>query len=375
MSLAFTDPKLYVKGVGAAYLRDGAGNVVYYSNKFQNGQITPSADQGEIAAGIGNPIAAMIPTNGRLAVNFTAADFDLFTKASAVGGTLEYGAPVPVCQTVVASGTTLSIDVTGGTPVKNIGMSSIICYVQEVGAASPIGSGGTAYPLSAAGVVSGFTAVSGHTYKVTYFVSRANARLATLSGNMDGKVLHFTAEFAVYTNVNTANMTGSRWGTLYAIVPTLKLTADGAGIDGDQTSNTTTGIIGQAMMYDETSVQADCDSCGSSIAPLGYYLLVPCDTTADIGGLVLVGGVLTVPTSSTHTVNEFRLLVGGNNLALPDPALMTYSLSGAPSGTSVSGNVITAGSTAGDGEITGTYTDGDVTYTCVANLSVVEPSP
>lgn len=373
MSLAFTDPRLYVKGIGAAYLRNTQSmNVVYYSNKFTTGQVTPSNDNGEISAGIGNTIATMIPTNGRIAVNFTAADFDLFVKSASVGGTLESGAPVPVCQTVTATGETLTIDVTDGTPVRGIGMSDIICYVQEVGAASPVAEGGVAYALNAtSGAVSGFAATSGKQYKVTYFVSRANARLAIIDGDMNGAVLHFTAEFAVYANVNPTTRQGTRWGTLYVVIPYLKLTADGAALDGDQTNNTTTGIVGQALSYDSEIVAADCDACGSALPPLGYYLLVPCDTTAGVDGLVMVGGVLTVAKSSTHVIDDFRLVVNGSDLAIPDNALMTYNLTGAPSGTSVDGATITTGATTGDGEITATYTDGDTTLTCVANLSVV----
>ncbi len=373
MSLSFTDESLYVKGIGAAYLRDPAsGNVVYYSNKFQTGQITPSADNGEIAAGLGNTLATMLPTNGRIAVSFTAADFDLFVKSSSVGGTLEYGAPVPVCQTVTATGAELTIDVTDGAPVANIGMSEIICYVQEVGTASPIATGGVAYPIDATtGTVTGFTATSGNQYKVTYFVSRANARLATLDGDMNGSVLHFTAEFAVFANVNPSTLQGTRWGTLYAIIPSLKLTADGAALDGDQTSNTTTGIMGQALGYDSDVVTADCDTCGTPAAPLGYYLLVPCDRTSGIEGIVAqLGGVISVPVSSTYQVRP-RVVVNGE-LGNANPTDFTYALSGAPNGTSVSASgLITSGTTAGDGELTVTAAVDGETYTDTVNLSVV----
>lgn len=373
MSFKFTDSRLWLKGIGCAYLRDPAtGDVVYYSNKFSTGQVTPSADAGEISAGAGNTLATMLATNARVAVNFTAQDFDLFVKGASAGATIESGAPVPVCEVVDATGAEIAITKSAGTPVAPLGYSKIICYVQEVGAASLVANDGTAYAIDAdSGVISGFNAVAGTQYKVTYFVSRANAQLATLTGDMNGRVLHFTSEHDIYVNVDPNNKSGTYWGKLYTVVPLLKLTTDGAAIEGDQTANTTTGIVGQALMYDDEVVVDDCGECGSSASPLAYYIVVPCDSTANISGLVVVGGVISVPVSTTYNINDFRLLVG-KSLVAPDPAKMTYSLGdGAPAGTSVSGSVLTTGSTAGDTEITGTYTDAGTTITCVANLSVI----
>ncbi len=376
MSLKFTDNRLWLKGIGCAYLRDpSTGDVVYYSNKFTTGQITPSSDAGEITAGPGATLATMLPTNARVAVNFTAADFDLFVKGASVGATMETGAPVPVCETVVAAGAELTIAKTMGTPVSPVGYSSPICYVQEVDAPSLVENDGTAYSISAAGVISGFTATSGKTYKVNYFVTRANAKMATITGSMNGQVLHFTSEHDIYVNVDPTTKKGNFWGKLYVVIPMLKLMTDGAAIDGDQTSNTTTGIVGQALMYDDEVVTADCTGCGSAASPLAYYIVVPCDATSDINGLVVLGGVINVNTDTTTTINEYRLVVG-KNLVEPDPAKMTYALdAGAPTGTSVSGNTLTTGSTAGDTELTGTYTDGTLTLSCVANLSITEPTP
>ena len=373
MGIKFTDPRLYVKGIGEAYMRDPTtGNITYYSDKFQEGQINPTYDDGEISAGLGSALATMIPTNSRVSVNFTAADFDLYAKAASVGATLGYGAPVLVCQTVTAASAALAIDVTQGPPVANVGRSNTICYVQQVGAGSPLAQGGVAYSINAAtGAVSGFNATAGTQYKVWYYISRANAQMATISSNMNGKVQHFTAAFAVYSNVNTRTLEGTRWGTLYVVVPSLKLSAGGSTIDGNQTGNTTTGIIGQALMYDEETISASCDECANAGSPMAYYIVVPCDNTSGLQGLALVGGVLTVQTGTTHTINEFRLVSANGSLIVPDPALMSYTLSGAPEGTSVTGSVLAAGATAGDGEITGTWSSGGESFSAVANLSIV----
>lgn len=371
--IKFNDPRLYLKGTSEAILTDKAnGNIVYFSNKFQTANIAASVTMGEIRAGIGNAIAAMIPTDAAFNVNFTAADFSLFAKAAQAGATLRYGAPVMVCQTATASGTTLNVDTAEGTPVAQLGMSEIVCYVQEIGKASMIATGGIAYTLNqSTGAVEGFTAENGKQYKVWYFVSKAGAQLATVTTNIDPKVLHFSAAMAVYSNESGGANSGTRVGTLYVVVPSLKLGGDGSGVNGDQTTADTTSVTGQAVAYDETVISGECDECGSGASVLAYYLYVPCDGATKIQGLALVGGVLTVPKSSTKTITEFKLVMADNSLTNPDPAFMTYELESAPSGTSVDGSVLTTGATTGDATITANYDDGTDEFTFEGTLSVV----
>lgn len=371
--IRFTDRRLFLKGTSEAILTDKAtGNIVYFSDKFQTANVAASVTMGEIRAGIGNAIAAMIPTDAGLTVNFTAADFNLFAKAAQAGSTLQYGAPVMVCQTVTASGTSLTVDVSEGTPVAQLGMSAVQCYVQEINAKSPISTGGIAYTIDpTTGAVSDFTAESGKQYKVWYFVSKAGAQLATVSTNIDPQVLHFSAAMAVYANEGGSASGGTRVGTLYVIVPALKLGGDGAGVAGDQTTADTTSITGQAIASSSDIITDGCNECANSANVLAYYLYVPCEGATDMQGLALVGGVLTVPKSTVKTITEFKLVMADGSLASPDPAFMSYSLSSAPSGTSVSGSVLTAGATTGDCDITATYNDGTSTFTCEGVLSIV----
>ena len=56
-----------------------------------------------------------------------------------------------------------------------------------------------------------------------------------------------------------------------------------------------------------------------------------------------------------------------------DPTKCTYELTGAPSGTTVSNSgVITAGATAGDGQLTVTLEDGGETFTDQCTVSVTD---
>lgn len=370
--IRFTDPRLYLKGTSAAYLQDSENNIVYFSNKFQTANVQSSVTMGEIRAGIGNPIAMMIPSDSGLTVNFAAADFSLFAKSAQLGAGLTYGAPVMVCQTVTATGAELSIDVSEGTPVAAAGASGVVAFVQEVGALSPVATGGTAYAVNpATGAITGFTATAGTAYKVWYHISRENAQIAAVNSLFDPAVYRFTAEMAVYSSAGGAGNQGTHVGNLIVIVPSLKLGGDGGGITGDQTTADTTSITGQALSYDSDIIDAGCDDCGGSGSVMAYYIYVPCDTTSGIDGLTVVGGVISIPVGASRPVNEFRLVMNGNQLVQPDPAKMSYTLSNAPEGTTISGGVISAGSTAGEGEIVGTYTDGTATYTATAALSVV----
>ena len=74
--ITFTDKRLYVKGTCSAILSDkNTGDIVYFSDKFQTGNMTTSVTTGEIRAGLGNGIATIIPSDSALNVEFAAADF------------------------------------------------------------------------------------------------------------------------------------------------------------------------------------------------------------------------------------------------------------------------------------------------------------
>lgn len=368
--IKFTDEKLYLKGTAEAILLDKAsGDIVYYSDKFQTANYQTSVTLGEIRAGLGNGIAAMLPSDAAVNVNFTAADFSLAAKSMQVGAARTFGAPVMVCQTVTATGASLTIDVTDGAPVAALGMSNVICWVQEVGAASPIATGGTAYALGTDGAVSGFAATSGTTYKVTYFVTRANAEVATITTAMDPFVGYFMSSMAVYSNAGGSANEGTRKGTLYAIVPSLKLGADG-GVVGDQTTNDTTSLTGQALSYDEDTVSAACDDCAGGGNTLAYYVYVPCDTTSGIEGILgQLGGSVTVAAGDTVQLRPAVVVNGKLGYGVP---ASDFSYTSAATGTATVGasTGIVEGVAAGDTEVTVTYTVDSETYTDYVNVTV-----
>lgn len=369
----FTDERFYLKGTAGVTCRDRVtGDILYYTNKAQTANMNTSVSDGAIRADLGNSVAAAIPSDATFTVEVNAADFSLWAKTAQTGGTLKYSAPTIVCQNVTAESNALSISVANGAPVAGVGLSRICCYVQEVGAASLVSVGGKAYDIDpATGAVTGFTAETGKTYKVWYFVNRADAQIATITTAMDPKVVHFTAEMAVFVNKSgTAKNEGTRVGSLYVIAPNMKFGANG-GVTGDQTNPDTTSLSGQALSYDPDVVSESCDACSGSGAVLAYYLFVPCEENeADYQGIVAkIGGVVTMEKSSTKQMQPKAIMANGQLVDLT-PGQCTYQVSGVDGLTVSATGLLTSGTNAGDGELTVSLKVGEKTFTDQCTVTV-----
>lgn len=370
--IKFTDPRLYVQGVGTAIMLDPAsGDIKFFSDKFQDGNITVSADDGLVSAGIGNAPAILIPSNPNVQVSVTAADYSEYAKSAAVGGKITAAAPVMVCQTVAATGASLTLDVSAGTPVAGPGMEDVVCYVQEIGAASPIAQDGTAYAVNATtGVISGFVSTNGKSYLVTYFVSQANATMTTITTNVKGEVVTFILQRPIYTNVDAKTNTGDLWGMLYEIVPRLQLMPDGAANSGNQNSPTTTAITGRGISYDAETVSADCGGCSLAGAPLMYRVIVPCDKNAGIDGILgILGGAASLAADGTYQLNPAVIVNGKLSYSIP-VSDFTYTSSATGVATVGEHTGTIAGVSAGSAEITVALTVGSTTYTDYVNVEV-----
>lgn len=367
--IQFTDPRLYVKGICSAQLADPtSGDIWFSSNKFTTGNITFSANTDPLRAGLGNPIAVIVETDSDITINFTQANFDLAAKMAAVGGSVSYNAVVPVCQTVTASGASLTVDVSGGTPAAPYGYANAICYVQTVGAASLVGTDGEAYQIDPlTGAISGFAATSGTQYKVWYYTAKPTAVVGTVNSAMVGRVGMFTAQIAVYSNTGAGNQ-GTRVGWLY-VHSLIKLLPEGANLSGDNSNYDTTVISGRAISADENVVSATCEDCGTS--NLMYYVYSPESGADEVVGLAVFGGSVTVKRSTTAQIPVRFVLANNETVPVTDFTGFTFTGSGLPSGTTVSNKgVISAGATNGDGEIAVSYTNGSTTLTCPVNVSV-----
>lgn len=369
--IRFTDEALYAKGTCNMIVSDPqTGDIFYQSSKFMTGNITPSTNLNEIRAGLGNPIVAMIPSDASIAVDFDSAAFSLRMKAAQLGATFTYSAPVPVCQVVEATGTSLAVSVADDVPVAPLGMPEPICFVQEVGAASLVAADGTAYPIDATtGAITGFTSANGKSYKVWYYANKASAQLATIGSLIDPKVVRAEAQIAVFSNKSGNTNAGTRVGWLYWVIPYLKLQAD-AAINGDQGTADTTKVSGQAIAYDPDVVSETCSD--GDYATLGYYIYVPDDAAESIVGMAVVGGVTSVR-KSTSAQLPVRFVMADGSLVIPPnyTSGFTYALGSAPTGTTIStAGVISAGSSTGTTPCTTTYVSGTKTFTVQSTVTV-----
>lgn len=358
--IRFTDPQLYVKGTCAVQLANTKnGNIEYWSNKVQNFNENSNANEDIIRAGLGNGIATVLISDCEKTVTATVADFSLKAKAMQLGGTVQYNGIAPVCQNVTAEGGALSVDVSGGAPVANYGFTKPLCYVQKVGANSPISQYGAAYEIDpTTGAVSGFAAEAGVTYKVWYFVRKASALEAAFYSTFQPGVYHATFQLAVFRNMTGADTkSGTRVGWLYCIYPRYKLTP-GGGMVGDQNTADTTDLSGRAMSVDSDVIGEACTDC--EVGTTCYYLYVPDDGSDAVTGILTqLGGVITVDAGATYQIKPNFVMENGQIVPAGNVDGFTFSLAKAPSGTSVSNSgLITAGSTAGETQMNVTYTDG-----------------
>lgn len=321
--LRFTDTKKYVMGIGTAYatsLRDGS--IVFWSDRFQEGNTSVSANEAVNSGGVGNGPAIIRYNDPNITVSFTSADYLFFARAAAAGARFGYGAPVEVCQTVLAEGAALTLDVSGGAPVKGPGMREARCFVQTAGERSRVVSDGVSWPVDAAtGVVTGFSAEPGKTYLVTYWAARANAAMAVYTGDFNGDPVRFVYRRPIYVNYDPVGKSGDLYGWLIDIIPCLKLNPSTASTNGSQSAFSTTAITGRAVCLDAAEISEDCADCKSAGTPLMYSIVAPCDSGAGVEGLVAeLGGLIELEIGETRQLRP-GLVVNGKlvrNLPMGD---------------------------------------------------------
>nr|DAF00569.1 MAG TPA: structural protein [Caudoviricetes sp.] len=338
--LQLNNKNLYAKGTCNVVVDDPlTGNVDYQSNKVQTANLTTSVNMNEVRAGLGNAIAIQLPSDSAVNLELTAADFSLEARAMQLGSQVTYNAPAPVCEIVTASSTTLSISASA-TAVAPQGLSKIVAYVSD-----GTSNAATAYTINNdTHEVVGFTATSGTTYKVYYWVNKASAKQLVANSVFSPAIKRVTIQIAVYSTENTvASSQSSMVGWLYCIIPRMQFSAK-ADTDGSQSSNATTALSGTALLYDPVGDTTVCTDCAMS--QLAYWVYVPNgDAEQDVQGLVVIGGGVTVKTSATAQI-PVRFLMADNSIVVPDYGTMTYAMAGDKATVSNTG-VVTGGSSAG----------------------------
>lgn len=363
--ITFSDPSLYVKGTCNVIVSDPAtGKIDFQSNKVNTNQFNTTCDLGEIRAGLGNPIAIQIPQNCAVNLNLTTADFSLASRALQLGTTTYYNAIAPVCETIEAVSTSLTVT---KTPAPMPGFSKAYCWITTVGAENPIGTAGVAYTIDPDTlVIDNFVADVGTTYQVHYSWQNASAEGLTVYSMFAPAVKHVIAQLGVYSTDGTSNSTqGSLIGWLYYIIPRMQF-AGNASVSGDQTTPATSELSGTALMYNPAVAEGVCQDCATS--EMAYMVFVPADgALSAVKGLVIVGGEITVETGSTMQT-PVKYLMPDNSLIQPHYSDLSYTVTDTNIATASNTGLITPVTT-GDTEITVTLADPALSV--VANLSVV----
>ena len=333
--LLLKNPALYLKGTCEVTIkRPSDGQIVFQSNKVATNNFSSSVDMGEIRAGLGNPIAIQLPSNAAVNLDLTTADFSMQARAMQIGTEVAYNAIVPVCASIKADSTTLSLP-DGAAPVAMYGDAAPYAYVAYDGATDP----GKAYTISNAGAIEGFTAVANTTYNVIYYEHRADSQYFAISSMIAPGIYTVSAKMAVFSTEGTnAGNRGSQVGWANYIIPRMQFGGDVA-TSGSQTDPATTALSGTALSYDEGVEAGACVDC--SFPNLAYMTYEPLTFNANnaILALAVVGGNIEVVKDATVVI-PVKYVMADGKLVQPKFSDLTIT-SAATSTASVSNGVLT----------------------------------
>lgn len=367
MAFTFGNKDMFVMGVVDQTLYDPTtGNIIGYDRLANDVAIQYTFELTDIT-GFNQSLVMSIPHTTRLTGTYTSAAFSLAQRALLSGSETSYNAVARVCEEITAEGTTLTVtkqpalfyaqpssDTTGW------------CYVREKGAAT---SDGTNYGVDlTTKEVQGFSASSGTTYEVTYFTNMASAEVAPLKAAANPSVVSISQRWAVYAAQNGNKESGTLQGYLYFNVPLAMLEGD-AGMDGNQTTNSTTSYNWRAL--ENVTNMPVCDVCGTNTNNLAYYVYVPCGSeTQSVSQLVIVGGPMELTANQQEQIPVKYLMPDGS---VVQPVFTDLSYESAADGTAtVDENGVVKGVAAGNTTVTVTLTrssGGNLTTVAAINVS------
>ena len=350
-------PNLFLKGIAEQTFYDPAtGNIIGFDNVASEAAISTSVNLQEVVGGIGNALVGILPDTVRLTGTYTSQAFSLETRRLITGGVLAYNAVAPVCETITATGTTLTVS---KTPAKHYGQPAgdvnCWCYIKPQGAAT---YPGTNYEIApATKQVVNFASENGKTYEVYYFAENASAQSLAIPDVFNPTNVTVSTKYGVYAKQNNAVTGGTLQGWLYVVVPVAILSGD-AGISANQTANATTD--GSWMALSPDSIGLSCNDCAMSGNPLAYYVYVPCgDAAAGVEALAIPGGGITVAVGATAQI-PVKYVMPNDTLVQPTYSDLTYS-SAASATAQVSNAGVVTGVDAGSTTVTVTLTKADGT--------------
>lgn len=364
--IIFGDPRLFVMGAELTVTERATGNIVAYDNVGTEAAFNYTFQLAEIAGGIQNQLAGLIPHSTRASGSYTSNAFSLAERALLTGGELSSNAVAPICEVVTANGTTLTVS---NTPAKEQSQPAddvyAWCLVCPHGASS---FAGTNYGVDiSTKQVQNFTAISGEQYDVYYFTEWASAKQLALPAGANPSTVAVRLKWAVYSSQNGDRAHGTLAGYVYNIFPNCMLTGD-AGLSGNNTSNATTQYSWTAMDINDNMPK--CDDCNGATSNIGYYVFVPCGTEyASVENIVVVGGDMTLTVGTDKQLN-IRLIMHDGSVEYPDFSDLTYNSATSGVATINAGGVVHPVAQ-GTSVITATLNTGSKTITAKTTVTVV----
>lgn len=316
------DPNIFLKGiVEQIYYNPTTGHIIGYDNVATDGAIETDVNLQEITGGFGNPVVGVIPDSTRMTGTYTSAAFSLHTRQMITGGNLHYNAVSPVCETITATGTTLTVS---KTPAKHYAqpLSDVKawCYVKPVGAANYMG---TNYGVDITTKQVNYTAVAGQSYEVFYFTENQSAQVLELPDMFNPSVVTISQKYGVYAKQNSTVSHGTLQGYLYVVVPRAILNGN-AGVSANQTDAATTDGSWMALSPDQNMMV--CDDCANASKTFAYYIYVPCGgETAAVADLAVIGGGVSVKVNETAQIPVVYVMPDGSTQT-PTYTNLTYAI-------------------------------------------------
>lgn len=362
MAFNLNNPLIFIKGTADIWVYNiNTGDLEGYSNKLDTSTLSSSANNGEIRAGLGAPVVMNIPDSADFTGEVVAQDFSFEARQFQTGGNLSYNGTVMIKENIEATGTTLTVT---QTPVAAYGESSsnptYSCYV---------GTDGVNYQVNpATKQIVNFTAESGQTYCVYYFIQAASARELTIPTVFQPGVKRVMIRMAAYTAQGASTLNSSFAGYLYIHLPRAQFIDGDAGVNGSQTENATTSWQFRALAYEEEN--ANCNVCAQNNSVLGYMVYAPCDMqTAAVTQLAIVGGGVSVRAEGTQQIPVFYVMQD-NSLVTPTYSDLTFE-SAADGTATVSPTGLVTGVATGNTTINISVT-GNPSLTTVCPVTVTE---
>lgn len=375
MAVSFKKKSLFSKGIIHAEFFDPAtDNLIGYSAYVSNFGLAGSMNNGEVAAGPGSMLVMCIPDTARLNVTAQTADTDLNSLALPVGGTVEGNGVIETVIGVAATGASLTVS-NAVTPYG--GKNGAVAYVLTSSGsdkATVEASSGIAHTVNLDGTIADFTAVSGNTYCVKYFVTNSSAEVLSIPALFAPKVVR--AHFAVnlYAKEGGSDvMSSSIVGIRHYYFPYYFFTA-AMSETASQTETGTVDLSGTCLTYEEAIEAGNCASIGNQL--YGFIvdeMIGSNSSTSKVDGLYFIGLGAGATIVRTQTISlPIKYSVNGVLTNISDMSQVTFTSSDTTKATIPAHSNVATGVAAGNTTITASVTNSSTgaTYTATCVLTV-----